>query len=221
MRRPMTPTRGRPTRAAGRLAVAAAALLSLATLTACRADQVGTAAIVDGDRISVEELQDATSDYLEAVPNADTTQAQHAILQQMIVSEVIQNAADSAGVTVKDGEIAAQRDRVFDSVRSLARESKISARTYFVRQLAQSEQPTVIPPHMVEQFIRDQLLAGQLGGSQGDPNAANEALSKAAGKTDIEVNPRYGRWDPEQGLAPLVSGGLSKTVDELTGDAKK
>ena len=25
----------------------------------------------------------------------------------------------------------------------------------------------------------------------------------------------YGAWDPDQGITPLVSGGLSQTVDEL------
>jgi hypothetical protein len=75
----------------------------------------------------------------------------------------------------------------------------------------------VVPQDQLEQFIRTQLLASKLGES--DPAAANDAITAAAEDTDIEVNPRYGRWDPQQGLAPLVSGGLSKTVEELSGDA--
>jgi hypothetical protein len=215
MHRPSIPT---PYRRVGRgVAVAAAALLAVTSLSSCRADQVGTAAIVDGQSISVDELQDETVSYLEAVPSGNAGDAQHAILLQMIVATLVQKAADSAGVTVSDGEVAAQRDQALDSVREPAAEAKVSPRAYLSRQLAESQTAAVVPPNQLEQFIRTQLLASKLG--ENDPAAANEAITGAAADADIEVNPRYGRWDPQQGLAPLVSGGLSKTVEELSGDA--
>lgn len=216
MRRPLTARKSRRTRVSRGVAVAAATFLAATALTSCRADQVGTAAIVDGDSITVEELQDATTDYLEAVPSGNSGDAQQAILQQRIVSVIIEKAAASAGVTVTDSEVAAQRDQVLDSVAEPAEAEELDQRVYVVRQLAQSEQPAVVPPDQLEGFIRDQLLASKLGQ---DPAAANEALLAAAEETPVEVNPRYGRWDPQQGLAPLVSGGLSKTVEELSGDA--
>jgi hypothetical protein len=216
MHRPSIPTRYR--RRAGRgLAVAAAALLAVTSLSSCRADQVGTAAIVDGQSISVDELQDETASYLEAVPSGNAGDAQQAILLQMIVATLVQKAADSAGVTVSAGEVAAQRDQALDSVRQPAAEAKVSARAYLSRQLAESQTAAVVPPDQLEQFIRTQLLASKLG--ENDPAAANEAITGAAEDADIEINPRYGRWDPQQGLAPLVSGGLSKTVEELSGNA--
>ena len=70
-------------------------------------------------------------------------------------------------------------------------------------------------PDQLEQFIRNQLLASKI--APDDPAAVNEAFVATAQDTDVEVNPRYGRWDPERGLAPLVSGGLSNTVEELSG----
>ncbi len=215
MQRSTTP---RPRRTAGRgLVLLAVALLAMSSLVSCRADQVGTAANVDDESISVEELQDATVAYLEAVPDGNAGDAQQAILQQMIVSAVIAKAADSAGVTATDGEVAAARDQALDSVREPAEEANVSARAYLSRQLSQSQSGAVVPPDQLEQFIRDQLLASKLG--ENDPAAANEALVAAARETDVEVNPRYGRWDPQQGLAPLVSGGLSHTVEELSGGA--
>jgi hypothetical protein len=217
MHRPTYPIGSRRGRLDRALAMAAAAVVVVVSLTACRADQVGTAAIVDGDSISVEELQDATEGYLQAVPNASSGDAQQAILQQLIVSAVIQKAADIAGVTVTDSEVAQQRDQVLDSVREPAAAAEVSARDYVSRQLAQGQTGAVVPPDDLEQFIRDQLLATKLG--ENDPAAANDALVAAARETDVEVNPRYGRWDPQQGLAPLVSGGLSKTVEELSGGA--
>ena len=214
MDRPITAS----TRRVRRSLALGAAFLAVTSLTACRADQVGTAANIDGESISVEELQDATRDYLDAVPSGDSGGAQQAILQQLIVSDVIEKAADAAGVSVTAGEVAAQRDQVLASVREPARAAKISRCAFVVRQLSQGEQPTVVPPDRLEQFIRDQLLASKL--SEGDSTAANEALQAASKETDVEVNPRYGRWDPAQGLAPLVSGGLSSTVDELSGAAQ-
>ena len=218
MHRPMIPRKRRLTRVGRGVALAAVVLVAMTALTSCRADQIGTAAIVDGETITVEELQAATVRYLDAVPSGNSGDAQQAILQQRIVSAVIAKAAASAGVTVTDGEVAAQRDQVLVSVREAAEAAELSPRVYLVRQLAQSEQPAVVPPDQIERFIRDQLLASKLGQ---DPAAANEALLAAAEATDVEVNPRYGRWDPLQGLAPLVSGGLSKTVEELSGDAQQ
>ena len=216
MHRPSIPTPHR--RHAGRgLAVAAAALLAVTSLTSCRADQAGTAAIVDGESISVDELQEQTESYLEAVPSGNAGDAQHAILLQMIVATLVEKAAETAGVTVSAGEVAAARDQALDSVREPAAAAKVSTRSYLSRQLAESQTAAVVPPDQLEQFIRTQLLASKLG--ENDPNAANEAITAAAGDADIEINPRYGRWDPQQGLAPLVSGGLSKTVEELSGDA--
>jgi hypothetical protein len=194
-----------------------AALLVVTSLTSCRAGQVGAAAIVDGNTISVHELQDATADYLKAVPKGNAGDAQQAILQQMIVSLVIAKAGDTAGVTVSAGEVASQRDQILDSVRAGAKAAKVSESVYVSRQLAQSQNATVVAPSQLDQFIRDQLLATKLG--QNDPAAANEAITTAAAHTKVEVNPRYGRWDPTQGLAPLVSGGLSKSVEELSGSA--
>ena len=216
MHRSPFPTSSRRRRVGRGLAVAAA-LLTVTSLTSCRADQVGTAAIVDGNTISVHELQDATADYLKAVPKGNAGDAQQAILQQMIVSAVVAKAGDTAGVTVSAGEVASQRDQILDSVRAGARAAKVSERVFVSRQLAQSQNATVVPPSQLDQFIRDQLLASKLG--QNDPAAANDAITTAADHTKIEVNPRYGQWDPQQGLAPLVSGGLSKTVEELSGSA--
>jgi hypothetical protein len=151
------------------------------------------------------------------VPKGNAGDAQQAILQQMIVSAVVAKAGDTAGVSVSAGEVASQRDQILDSVRAGAKAAKVSERVFVSRQLAQSQNATVVPPSQLDQFIRDQLMASKLG--QNDPAAANEAIIAAAADTKVEVNPRYGRWDPQQGLAPLVSGGLSKTVEELSGDA--
>ena len=192
----------------------AAALVAVTSLTSCRADQVGTAAIVDRDSISVHELQDETTDFLEVVSSGNAGDAEHAILQQMIVSTLIQMAADSVGVTVSAGEVASQRDRAFDAVREPAAAAFAPARGYLSRQLAEGQSAAMVPPDQIEQFIRDELLASKLG--ENGPGT-NEAVTAAAADTDVEVHPRYGQWDLQQGLVPLIRAGLSSTVEELAG----
>jgi hypothetical protein len=216
---PMTRTarRARPRRAALALV---GALVAGGALSGCAQDRLGAAALI-GDRVvSTEELQEAAQSYLEVVPGADPADVQVSILQRMIVSEVIDEAAHRAGVAVREGRVAAERDELLPSV---------GGRKGLVRTLAQSQQPTVLAPSDVDRWIKDRLLfnaiAAEISGvelAQDDPatqqalNRANRLLSRTSRSMDIEVNPRYGRWDPSSGISPLVSGGLSKTVDELS-----
>jgi len=194
------------------------ALVAVASLSACSQDQLGAAAVIEGRSITVDELQSATRDYLEVVPDADAGDAQRAILQRMIVSAVIDEAARAAGVHVRDGKVAAERDGVLQSV---------GGRKGLVRELTQSQQ-TVLPPSGIDRWVKDRLLfnaiAAELGGGDLDPEApgtqeavarANQELFDASAAMDIEVSPRYGSWDPQKGVSPLVSGGLSQTEAEL------
>jgi hypothetical protein len=123
-------------------------------------------------------------------------------------------------VRVREGRIARERDDVLQSVGS---------RRQLVTALAQSQQPSVLAPGDIDRWVKDRLLFTAIAADicNCDPDAAGDAESQQAlaqandelreksASMDIEVSPRYGRWDPDQGIAPLVSGGLSKTVDEL------
>ena len=58
--------------------------------------------------------------------------------------------------------------------------------------------------------------SGSYGTTSGETLTRTSAALLAAGKSmDIEVNPRYGRWNPRRGVSPLVSGGLSQTAAQL------
>ena len=204
--------RRRLTAAAG-LACAATLLLS-----GCSDARLGAAAVVDGTAIPVSDLQDATNEYLTIVPGGDPKQAQVAILQSMIISEVLDEVAQDNGVRVPDGRIAAERDDLFKS---------FGGRRGLVRTLANSQQqPTILPPSGVERWVKDRLLfnaiAEEVGGgplNTADPESqkvlveVQDQLTKAGEDLDIEVNPRYGSWNPKRGITPLVSGGLATPVD--------
>jgi hypothetical protein len=215
-----TARRARARRAALALAAAGAVL----ALTGCTTERLGAAAVIDGETVSTDELQTAASDYLEVVPEADPADVQVAILQRAIVSEVIDETARRVGVGVREGRVAAERDDLLPSV---------GGREGLIRTLAQSQQPTILAPSDVDRWIKDRLLfnaiAAEISGRElavDDPatqqalNEANRLLSRTSRAMDIEVSPRYGRWDPDSGITPLVSGGLSKTADELREESR-
>ena len=196
-------------------------LVATLGLAGCGGDsRLGAAAVVNGNVTTVDELQQDTRDYLKIVPGADAGAAQVAILQRIVITEVLEEVARQNDVHVRPGRIAAERDNLFES---------FNGRRGLVRTLANSQdQPTVLPPDDVEDWVKDRLLfnaiAEKIGGgplntaepeSQQVLEEVQNQLSEAGDSLDIEINPRYGEWDPTSGITPLVSGGLSKTAAEL------
>lgn len=200
--------------------VAGAACLVAIGLAGCSGDRLGAAVLIDGRPLTTDALQSSARAYLEVVPGADAGDAQLSILQQQIVSAVIAEVARDNGVRVSEGRVARERDDVLKSV---------GGRKALITALAQSQQPSVLAPSDIDRWVKDRLLfdaiAAEICGCDIDTaddsvtqqalTSANEQLREKSASMDIEVSPRYGRWDPERGVAPLVSGGLSKTVEEL------
>lgn len=219
----MTTTRtahGSPRRAR-RTAVAAVAggVVLVVGLSGCSPARVGSAAVIEGRTVSVEDLQSTTRDHLAVVPGGNAGDAQRAILQRMIVSAAIDDAAREAGVQVRDGQVATERAAVYESV---------GGPKGLIRALSQAQPPTVLAPQDIDRWIKDRLLfraiAEDIAGGPLAPEApetqqaiteTNDQLRAAGERIDVEVSPRYGRWEPESGVTPLVSGGLSRTAAEL------
>jgi hypothetical protein len=206
-------SRGRAVRRS--LTVAVAALLAIVSLTACTPEQLGAAAIVDGNVISTDTLQSSARAYLAIVPNADRTQVQQRILERMILSRVIAKVARENHVDVGAGTVAKQRDQLFATTKN--RRGLVSA-------LAQQQTAVIVPPGYIDQWVRDQLLFQQivkkLAGSDDPTSAAastraTNALAAAGKSMKIEINPRYGTWNSNRGVESLLSGGLARTAAEL------
>jgi hypothetical protein len=202
----------------GRLVAAVVALLATVSLTACDPDQLGAAAIVDGSVISTDDLQSSARAYVAIVPDADSSQLQQRILERIILSRIIAKAARDYDVHVSTGAVAKQRDLFIQQTRGRRR---------LVAALA-SQNSVVVPPAYLDQWVRDQLLVRAIvtklaAGADPSTAEANDrgtaALSATAKTMKIEINPRYGTWDPDRGVAGLLSGGLAKTAKQLT--AKK
>lgn len=204
------------TRTAG---VLAAAVIVTGLLAGCSPARVGSAAVIEGRSVATEDLQRAARDHAAVVPAADAAETQVAILQRTIFSAVVDEVARENGVRVSAGRVAAERDGVLASV---------GGRKGLIRTLAQSQPPTVLAPTDIDRWVKDRLLflgiAAELGGGDLAPDApetqeaiarTNEALRSASRRMDIEVSPRYGRWHPDRGITAQLSGGLSRTAEEL------
>jgi hypothetical protein len=202
----------RLTRTAAALVVALAATTGLA---GCSDDRLGSAAVVGDHQITTAELQDATQGYLKLEPGAEPGNVQRRILERMILSHVIDEAARKEGVHVSDGEVAKQRDGLLKSV---------GGRKGLVTTLAAQQTPVVLAPSFIDRWFKDRVLYAKMtkkiAGNEDPASSAvlsrtADALTSAGESLDIEVNPRYGRWSTRRGIAPLVSGGLSKTAAQL------
>lgn len=191
-----------------------AAVVAIVALAGCGVDRLGAAAVVDGHKISIDRLQDLTREFTTAVPGQEPGQAQAAILQQLILRRVLAVQARDAGVRVSDGRVASQLSSLI---------ARVGGRKQLAAALAQQGQ--VVAPSQFADWLRSQLLfrrvASQLGGGTGEPSEeafaqADAQLRTYSRRAQIEVNPRYGSWSARSGVTPLVGGGLSTTVDQLS-----
>ncbi|RYV49330.1 hypothetical protein [Pengzhenrongella frigida] len=136
--------------------------------------QPGAAAVVDGETISVAELQDATTDltpYLENVTQSN-------VLMVLVAAPVFDRAASAAGVGVSTQEAEALLDQAAQAAEEAgtapARTTGFSAAAIEVARFT-----------LLQQNI------------QGLPDGAEVTaqVSEELASLDAEINPRYGEAD--------------------------
>jgi len=181
---------------------ATAALLGAAPLLAACGGAVhpGAAAIVDGKRITVSQLQAKVKDVRAAQAESpqgselvmNTGRLSLATLNGMIFDEVLARSAQDAGVTVSRADV--QRWRA-GAERQAGGAERL--RAMWLQQ--------GIAPDEIDTMVRNQLLldgvAKHLHADRGTPQG-QQKLARALGKTSrslgIDVNPRFGKWDDQQ-----------------------
>jgi peptidyl-prolyl cis-trans isomerase SurA len=176
-------------------AVASSAVLAVA-LAACDANQVGAAAVVGGERITVAELQEHTREVVE-VTGADATgdqaEIQLGVLNRMISFQLNDQVARDAGITITEAQID---EFIADQLIPQTPEGDLT--------------PLLAQNWLTEDTLRDAvrqvLTIEEIGGSE----AYVEAISAAAQELGVEVNPRYGTWDGTQ--VAQASGSISVPV---------
>ncbi|CAL9514762.1 SurA N-terminal domain-containing protein [Streptomyces sp. enrichment culture] len=184
------------------LLLTAALVAAAPLLTACGNDaHPGAAAVVGGQRITVAQLEERVDEVREAqrAAVADEAQYEQAVartgsltrdtLNGMVLDRVLERAAEDAGVTVSDREV--------QQLRSDLQEQAGGAEALEAAWLQQYG----IPPQRLDANLRLQVKAQKLAESLGTDTSRPEfwqALSKAGKELDVDLNPRYGSWDPEK-----------------------
>ncbi|MBL8930001.1 MAG: hypothetical protein JNL54_07760 [Kineosporiaceae bacterium] len=158
----MTSTRS--ARTTRRIALVATSLTLALTGAGCSSSTAGAAAVVDGRRISVAEVQQATTD-IAAYTGQEVAPSQ--VLFFLIVGPQLVKAAAANGVGISDAE----------------------ARQELTTKVAEPSDAAIAAIRANESL---QQLNG-LGEAQGKP--AVDAIVAQLKQSDIEVSPRYGRFD--------------------------
>lgn len=187
--------------------LALAAVLAGFVLTGCSDTKSGAAAVVDGDRIEistlnslVEQAADARQSVgAEPVPGVEASQEE---LTSVLTDKVLDEAARRANVTVTATEIA-------DAKRAWATANPgATIETLLARQ--------GVPASQVDHFVRRSVLIDKIiianGKDPGTPEAQQtvvQVFQATAESMDITVNPRYGEWNPADGLVPTTYGWLT------------
>jgi hypothetical protein len=148
-------------------------------MAGCGTPQAGSAAVVGSRRISVSDLQAATSDaqiYVDAQTQAQgaaaTTVSQSQVLYLLAAQPYIQDLATQDGVGVSP-----------DDARSSLKSWKVPNPSSAGVQVIQANQALA--------------AVQQLGQTQAQQ--ANDAITKSLAAAGFEVNPRYGSYDKQKG----------------------
>jgi len=187
--------------AARRTRVAVGALLAAAALTACSGGTAhqGAAAVVGGRPISIATVESRVAELRTAAavqPGGPRTERAGLIrrtVAELVLNQVVAQAIADRRITVSDGEI----DQVRDTETKLLGGENELQRELLLKQS--------VPAGDIDAFYRQQLGIRKLAAAQGQDARTAEgdavvraALAEAGTKLRIEVNPRYGHWDPKQ-----------------------
>ena len=208
-------------RSALTLSAVAALVVAAPLLTGCGKDaHPGAAAVVEGDRISMAQLQSkvgAVRDAQRATPQGaqmikQSGQLTRATLDGMIREQIVARAAKDAGVKVARREVQQARAQL---------EQQAGGRKGLEKALLQQQ---AIAPDEIDGRIRMQVRVEKIAKAEGiNPSSPqgngqlNAKLAEVSKAMKIDVNPRYGKWDA--GKSTL---GKAKTpwLRDLSGDAK-
>lgn len=190
-----------------RVTGAAAAVALGVTLGGCGAVEAGSAATVGDTAISQRDLENRTTAFLASLPAAQRSQAngeistvQTALLNEMVLEQLVGTAARQAGVTVSDAAVSAQ-----------VTQATTQAGAQLDSQLAQNFLTRDRLPDLLRVNLEVYAI-GRAGAPAGTTpaQAAPRAIAYITSpdrRIPVRVNPRFGTW---QGVRIVPgSGSLS------------
>ena len=204
-----------------RLALVGTALAAAAALTACGQAKPGVAAEIDGDILTVEEVQAVTAQFFEDFPEArgqvDTAELASVTVENFLRVRIVDAMGDEFDVQPSTGELEAYVDENFGGIEAVIPQMSGVGVPSSRLDLALDYLRFVYIENAVRQIKRDEL------GVEGDePNdevdlavtALETQFSEAA---EVAVNPRFGTWNGRTmaSAAEAGSGSLSVIPGEL------
>lgn len=191
------------TRRAARAAVVVlGSAVAVIGLVACDTDQVGAAAVVDDERITVGELQDEVLAFHELAgtePTGDQTELQRQYLSSAISHMIVEEVGQDVGVSVSQAEID---QFIADEFSALNPEGDINQ--------------LIVDNRLTEEGFRraihDSIMFNKIADEVGGNDQARQRYQAVAEEMAIEVNPRYGSWEGLQLQAD--SGSISEPATQ-------
>lgn len=184
--------------------LSAIALIALA-VSGCSGSQYGAAAVVDGERIpmaTVEASVVSLMDQRRAAGEQDTgtvRSGEEAQTQMRfhILSVMLRQVAEARGITISEGERAATRQQVLNSVGS--EEALLVALTQ--NGIAQHDFVTYLDDVIYQKKLGEALVPGEGPDIDSQRNdAVQKVLQEKLESAKITVNPRFGNFDKKTGL---------------------
>ncbi|MDH6576977.1 SurA N-terminal domain-containing protein [Kitasatospora sp. MAP5-34] len=188
----------RTSSAVRRTRTAVGVLLAAAALTACSggtADQ-GAAAVVGGRRIPISEVEARVTELRTAMaaqpgaPGAEPAGLTRQTVSNLVLDQVVSRALADRQLSVSVGEIAKARD---------ADSKLLGGQDALSRALLKQG----VPAGEIDTAYRQTLGIQKIAMAEGkDARTADgdavvrAALTTAGTELKIQVNPRYGQWDP-------------------------
>lgn len=208
-----------------RLLFTPALALVAVTLSGCGGPTLlGSAAVVNGERISLSEIEgtiEAVRDQQEAAGAADppTQNAARNEVHRRVTGLVFAQAARELGVTVTDGELDA---------RAAQERAAAGSEEAFVRGFSLQNR---ITPEQVYSELRRALIVAKLtekvakdAGVATDDSTVRDRLTaflvQTAQNMDIKINPRYGAFDPVTGDIAEPAPDYFRPVDPAAAPAE-
>lgn len=181
------------------LLVAPLGLMMLAG-TACGPNQLGAAAIVGDERITVSQVQDSVEQTRELQDEQSVIVRGPALaarleVERRVIDLIFVRTAQELGVTATDAEISALID---------AQRKDLGGQAKFLQALAsnglnESQVTDVFRTQVLSRKIAEKLAAGQrVPAAELDKRLQQKLIAVAAGMR-IKINPRYGTFDPSVG----------------------
>jgi len=186
----------------GGAALVVAGLAAGLAVSGCQPAQLGAAAIVDGERIPVDQVQGAVSEVraLQARVGQPARQPETLVrqeLQRRLILAVYERTARELDVRVTSGEVSAELARA---------RAAAGSEEEFASQVAGQN----LSLATTREYLRQGLLARKIGDKlvprPADPQAqaaqdqaVEQRLVQTAKKMRFEVNPRYGEFNTDNG----------------------